>query len=357
MSRARADDAAGERRLRRRAASALRRHADRPCGRRGRAAGRLSRRSSLAHAWLIGGPEGVGKATLAWRFARFVLAHPDPTRRRVREPRRSRRRRRPSRRRGSSAALAHPDFALRPARLEPEVEELLHAKSASTTCATRCRSSSCRRPSAAGAICIVDSADDLNRSGANALLKMIEEPPPRSLILIVAHRPGQVLPTIRSRCRRLMLEPLRPAEIGEFVAGARATLERVAPAASTGAAARADGSVREALRRLDPECAADRRADRRDAGAIARRRLRDVHKLADAVGGRGAGDAFDGFRPRSTIGSRRAHATRGSPRVRRSPSYGTRIRAATRETEASISTANCMSWRCSRNSPPPRARL
>ena len=57
-------------------------------------------------------------------------------------------------------------------------------------------------------VAIVDSAEDLNRNSANALLKMVEEPPQRSLILIVSHRPGQVLPTIRSRCRRLRLDPL-----------------------------------------------------------------------------------------------------------------------------------------------------
>ncbi len=110
-------------------------------------------------------------------------------------------------------------------------------------------------------VAIVDSADDLNKASANALLKMIEEPPPRSLILIVAHRPGQVLPTIRSRCRRLMLEPLTPAEIdrGGRATSARRGATRRGADTIAAAAARADGSVREALRRLDPE-AAGRRA-------------------------------------------------------------------------------------------------
>ncbi len=66
-------------------------------------------------------------------------------------------------------------------------------------------------------ICIVDAAEDLNRSGANALLKLIEEPPPRSLFLIISHRPGQVLSTIRSRCRRLLLKPLTAEEIVSVV--------------------------------------------------------------------------------------------------------------------------------------------
>ena len=60
---------------------------------------------------------------------------------------------------------------------------------------------------------IVDSADDLNLSSANALLKMIEEPPPRSLILIVCHQPGRLLRTIRSRCIHLHLAPLPEATV------------------------------------------------------------------------------------------------------------------------------------------------
>ena len=68
-------------------------------------------------------------------------------------------------------------------------------------------------------IAIVDSAEDLNRNSANALLKMVEEPPQRSLILIVSHRPGQILPTIRSRCRRLRLDPLTEDEIVKAAIG------------------------------------------------------------------------------------------------------------------------------------------
>jgi DNA polymerase-3 subunit delta' len=55
---------------------------------------------------------------------------------------------------------------------------------------------------------VVDSADELNANAANALLKLLEEPPPRALLLLVSHAPGRLLPTIRSRCRRLALTPL-----------------------------------------------------------------------------------------------------------------------------------------------------
>ncbi len=67
-------------------------------------------------------------------------------------------------------------------------------------------------------VCIIDCAEDLNPSSANALLKLIEEPPPRSLFLIVAHRPGRMLATLRSRCRKLSLKPLGGADIERVVA-------------------------------------------------------------------------------------------------------------------------------------------
>src|SRR6185312_9467101 len=62
-------------------------------------------------------------------------------------------------------------------------------------------------------IAIVDAIDELQREGANALLKVLEEPPPRSLLLLVSHAPGRELPTIRSRCRRLLLRPLEIEDV------------------------------------------------------------------------------------------------------------------------------------------------
>ncbi len=102
-------------------------------------------------------------------------------------------------------------------------------------------------------VALVDAADDLNRAGANALLKTIEEPPQRALVLIVAHRPGRLPPTIRSRCRRLTLEPLQPADIETIVRGQGPPWSELPDSAIAAAAAQAGGSAREALRRLDPE--------------------------------------------------------------------------------------------------------
>ncbi len=95
-------------------------------------------------------------------------------------------------------------------------------------------------------VCIVDTADELQYPEAsNALLKMLEEPPARSLFLLVSHSPGRLLPTIRSRCRRLILAPLDAADV---VAAATAALGPDADAASLATAAQAaGGSVARAI--------------------------------------------------------------------------------------------------------------
>ncbi len=160
----------------------------------------------LPHAWLIGGPEGIGKATLAWRFARFVLANPDPASDVVRNAR------------DLSVPETHPMFAQVAAGGFGDVAVLRREWNDKTgklfseirVDEVRRASSMFQRASRAGGyrICILDSAEDLNRNSANALLKLIEEPPALCLFLVVAHRPGQLLPTIRSRCRSVTLSSL-----------------------------------------------------------------------------------------------------------------------------------------------------
>jgi DNA polymerase-3 subunit delta' len=291
------------------------------------------RESRLAHAWLIGGREGVGKATLAWRFARFVLAHPDPALAAVQGARdlfvaadhpAAR----------QLAALSHPDFAL--ARRE------WNAKSKGFYSEIRVEDvrdalSMFHMSAAFGGwrVAIVDCADELNPAGANALLKMIEEPPPRALILIVAHQPGRVLPTIRSRCRRLLLDRLTQAEIEATIEGLGPPWDAIDPARRTQAAARADGSAREALRRLDP--------DAQDLGALIdaaiaqlpRAESRMVHRLADAVADRAAADSFAALNAALCEWLAVRARAAASPAVRRTlAELWDRLRAATRETEA-----------------------
>lgn len=151
------------------------------------------------HAWLLTGPKGVGKATLAYRAVRYLLGarvigprpfdvhEADPVTMKV-------------------GALCHPDlFVLRrqygdrgKARRDIGVDE---ARDLGRFLSMQ--------PSEGGwRVAVIDSVDELNRNAANAILKTIEEPPPRTLLLLICHSPGSALATIRSRCRRLRLQTL-----------------------------------------------------------------------------------------------------------------------------------------------------
>ncbi len=153
----------------------------------------------MHHAWLLAGPKGLGKATLAYRLARAALGakrsgprpldtNPaDVIARRV-------------------AAQSHPDlFVLRRGfndrgkpRREISVDEARDLGGFFSLA-----------PSEGGMrVAIIDAVDDLNPNAANAILKTLEEPPSRSVLLLVCHAPGAALATIRSRCRRLALRPL-----------------------------------------------------------------------------------------------------------------------------------------------------
>ena len=148
----------------------------------------------LHHAWLLCGPEGSGKATFAFRAARRLLgAAPDPSRGPL----------------GTSpddpvarlvTARSHPDLLV----LERAVEGGKTKKSISVDQARELPEFFSKSPSQARyRVAIIDAADDLNLNAANALLKVLEEPPERGVLLLVTHAPGRLLATIRSRCRRL----------------------------------------------------------------------------------------------------------------------------------------------------------
>jgi DNA polymerase-3 subunit delta' len=176
------------------------------------------RAGRMPHAWLISGPAGIGKATLAYRLARFVLAYPDP---RATEVTAAQSLAVPSEHAVSRriAARAQGDLLTLERRLNEKTGKLLQDIAVDDV-----RRTVTFFGATAGEggwrIAIVDSVDELNAAGANALLKVVEEPPQRALLLLVAHSPARVLPTIRSRCRVLALRGLDPPDVARAAASA-----------------------------------------------------------------------------------------------------------------------------------------
>ena len=190
---------------------------------------RLWRLGRLPHAILLGGPRGIGKATLAFRFARFLLAQggqdggadarllgaatrtglaTDPESgvfRRV-------------------AAGGHADLLTIERGWDPRRRRL---RGEIVVEDTREVAAFFRLTAAEEGwrVVIVDGAEEMNRNAANAVLKILEEPPARALLLLVSHSPGQLLPTIRSRCRRLSLAPPAPSLAAELVRRYRPQLD------------------------------------------------------------------------------------------------------------------------------------
>ena len=177
----------------------------------------------LAHAWLLSGPKGIGKATLAYRFARFLLAkgggqdgaglivgsHPtndpeslfveinDPVFDRI-------------------AAGGHADLKSIERRFDENKGKF---KTEIIIEDIRSISSFFSLSAAEGGwrVVVIDSADEMNHNAANALLKALEEPPSKVILLLVSHNHGRLLPTIRSRCRKLDLSTLDEAIVTKLL--------------------------------------------------------------------------------------------------------------------------------------------
>ncbi len=196
----------------------------------------------MHHGWLLAGPEGIGKASFAYRAARFVLAAGDPTTRAASATSLAMPETDPATRR--IMAQSHPDLHL--LRRIPKPDGKGYTSNIPVDAVRRVLDRFGSSAAEGGwRVCIVDSAEDMDRSAANALLKLLEEPPPRALFLIVAHAPGRMLPTIRSRCRLMGFAALDEGQVAE--AGAAALRRMGGPfdeAAIARAARLSDGSVR-----------------------------------------------------------------------------------------------------------------
>lgn len=165
-------------------------------------------RDKLHHAWLLCGPQGLGKASFAFRCARFLMGHErdgtygplgmspeDPDVRLI-------------------TAQSHPDLLV----LEREMGDTKLKKNISVDAVREIGEFFSKAPSrSAYRVCIIDSVDDLNINSANALLKILEEPPYKGIIFLISHSPGKLLATIRSRCRRLNFLPWTDQAVAGFV--------------------------------------------------------------------------------------------------------------------------------------------
>ena len=208
----------------------------------------------LHHAWLITGPQGIGKATLAWRMARFLLTQPmradaggglfgeDLT---------------PATPETLDVDEHHPVSARVTALSEPRLKLLRRAwddkkgkhKTVITIDEVRELKNFLMMSAADGGrrVVIVDSADEMNTSASNALLKLLEEPPADVTLLLISHQPSALLPTIRSRCQTLRLHPLSPDDMAQCLVASGTD----SPASTEALATLASGSAGTALRLLN----------------------------------------------------------------------------------------------------------
>jgi DNA polymerase III subunit delta' len=200
----------------------------------------------MHHAWLIVGPEGVGKATLAYHFARTVLAERDaahqgevigadhPVFRKI-------------------AALSHPNLLLLRRSFNEKTKRYSQFIGVDEVRRLKAFLGNTAGEEGWRAV-IVDRADDLNQNAANALLKALEEPPPRTLFLLISSAEGRLPVTIRSRARVLRVAALSKDDLENAVRAALARDDQESDARIIGAAlALSNGSVRRALELISGE--------------------------------------------------------------------------------------------------------
>jgi DNA polymerase-3 subunit delta' len=244
----------------------------------------------LHHAWMLTGPKGVGKATLAWRLARFLLATPEddggmfaapppetldiadshPVARRLLQ-------------------LAEPRHFL--LRRGPNDKETALSQVISVYEVRKMKSFFALTAADGGRrTAIIDAVDEMNPAAANALLKLLEEPPPNVTLFLIAHQPARLLPTIRSRCRELRLTPLAPQDLSDALTQAGG---EIAPEDRTALAELSGGSVGEAFRLTNLDGLKLYTALTRLFATLPRLDRAQALALAELAGARGAAETFD----------------------------------------------------------------
>ena len=250
------------------------------------------RAGKLPHALLLAGPQGIGKATLAFHLAYHLLKYPDATQApdRLAMPD------------ASSSLFRQIAMGAHPAILHltrPQNDKTKSFKTVLTVDEVRKVNRFLSMTSHDGGyrVVIVDPADDMNTNAANALLKNLEEPPARTVFVLITHSPGALLPTIRSRCQTIRLSPLDPDSLMRVLANVESPPPESAEARNA-LAGRAGGSARNAI--ILTQYGGLEIADALD-GLLAAPRL-DIaaaHKLADVVSGRDQAIQFDIFNRRA----------------------------------------------------------
>ena len=260
----------------------------------------------LHHAWLLTGPRGVGKATLAYRFARWLLAGrpegetplylppEDPVFRRV-------------------AANGHADLrSLAPNAGEKGVKLMIRVEEVRTVP----RFLSLTAAEGGWRIVLIEQVEAMNAEAQNALLKTLEEPPARAILLLTTGAPDRLLPTIRSRCRRIDLFPLPAEEMAPVLArwlpelpeDSRAILSRIA-----------EGAPGRALQLAEGEGLVLYKEVERFLASLPRPDMRDLHALGDRLAAKRDGSALVTFVEllRAALGQ----AIRSAARGQEAPAY------------------------------------
>ena len=254
----------------------------------------------MHHGWLISGPKGIGKATMAYRFARFLLTHGNPAQADDGGPALF----------GNDEITAASPESLAVDPHSPVFHRIAANGHADLQVIERGLSDDGKRMQTiipvdkiravghtmsltAGEggwrVIIVDGAEDMNLNAANALLKVLEEPPPRAILFLITHAPGRLLPTIRSRCRQLKLSPLHSAQIDALLAqrlpdlseAERQTLFRLS-----------DGSIGRALDLAESDGVALQRDLLHLMNSLPTLDMATAHKFADRVARRDADAAW-----------------------------------------------------------------